>query len=635
MRTVYIFLTYLTAIVLFGVLRLVLLFTYSIGAGVEVGFDSLLFKSLAIGLQFDTCVACYLLSLPLIGVLVGEIARIRHKLYYKIIHILTCTLFSFALLISSADIPYYHNFLSHLNATIFSYFSSFDFLFKMIVQEPTFLVYLFVFIGLLVGYIYLQTLYYRKTLLSSKPFLPLLKSIPLALVCIALCVIGLRGRLAQKSPIRIGTAYHCSDPFLNQLGLNASFNLLKSVEENSKTANRPLELIDSKEAEKVYREQMNRKRAEKRQITLPKGTNVVVVIMESMSADKVGALNPQSNLTPYLDKIISQGLSFENCYTAGVHTYNGVYSTIFGQPALFSRHSMKTTTIPQMSGLPNNFAQRGYQTLYFTTHDAQFDNISGFLFGNQIQRIISQADYPSSQVKSTLGVSDHVMFERAVEEFSQLDKTKPFFACMLTAADHKPYILPTDIPFKPKSQDIKQQITEYADWALGHFISLAQKTDWFSNTLFVFIADHGYAKPNSKYEMPLSQHHTPFVLYCPAQIPPDKDSCLALQIDLAPTVLSMLFSDYQNHTLGVDLLTIEREFAYFSADNSLGVLDKEHFLIVNQDNYERLYCFADSIKTNRLEELSEKAARMKRYAYSMLQKSSDMLKDNATGSNQP
>ncbi len=250
-----------------------------------------------------------------------------------------------------------------------------------------------------------MNLYYRKFLLSKRAFIRLYVSLPLALVCFGLCFIGMRGRIAAKSPIRVGTAYHCSDPFLNQLGLNASFALLKSVEESSKTANRPLELMDSEIANAVYQEQMERKRYENKAITLPKGTNVVLVIMEGMSADKVGEFNPESQLTPCLDKIIESSFSFENCYTAGIHTYNGVYSTLFSHPALFARHSMKTTSMPQMCGLPNNFAQRGYRTFYFTTHDAQFDNIYGFLHANQMQNIISQSDYPSLHVKSTLGVS--------------------------------------------------------------------------------------------------------------------------------------------------------------------------------------------------------------------------------------
>lgn len=630
MKTAYIFLSYLTALIVFGLLRLVLVVMHFAGGVEDFAFSQEFFKSLAIGLQFDTCVSCYLLALPLLGILTAYFAKIRHKVYFKALHILTCTLFCAAFLISATDVPYFSYFFSHLNATVFSYFDSFGFLFRMIAQEPAYLVWVFVLLALCTGYVLVMNVYYRRVLLKDHKRRSLIATIPFAILCVGLCCIGIRGRIAAKSPLRVGTAYHCSDAFLNQVGLNANFALFKSLSEAKKTENRPLELIDSKEAEKVWQQQLRNLRSEALDLQLTEGTNVVVIIMESMSADKVGHFNKASRLTPCLDALIDEAFSFENCYSAGIHTYNGVYSTLFAHPALWSRHTMKSTQIPQMCGLPNNCADRGYQTLYFTTHDAQFDNIYGFLHANGVQKIISQPDYPKHQVKSTLGVSDHVMYEKAVRTLSSLDRKKPFFACLLSASDHGPYILPSDIPFKPKSSDIKEQMVEYADWAIGHFLSLAKKEEWFSRTLFVFIADHGYAAPNSKYEMPLSYHHTPFILYCPSQIPQGSDEAMALQIDLAPTVLSMLFSDYENNTLGIDLRKVEREYAFFCADNRLGVLDKDYFFIQNKGSAESLYLLSDHEKRNLIHKQPDRADRMRRYAYAMMQMSSDMLKSGTT-----
>lgn len=630
MRTAYIFLTYLNGVVFFGIFRLLLVIVYMMTAEHEVAIDALLLKSFAIGLQFDTCVSCYLLALPLLAVLTGYFAKIENKVYYKIVHIFTCTVFSVAFLISAADIPYFNYFFAHLNATVFSYFSSFGFLVKMIVQEPAYLVFALLFAVVCFLYVLLMNRYYKKVLLQKRKDIRYFKSVPFALLCVLLCCVGMRGRLAAKSPLRVGTAYHCDNAFLNYVGLNPSFTLLKSVEEYNKTANKPLQLVDGKTANEVWKRQMEAERENDRVLKLRKGTNVIVLIMESMSADKVGHFNAESRSTPSLDALIDASLCYERCYTAGIHTYNGLYSTLFAHPALFSRHSMKATMIPQMCGLPNNFAARGYQTFYFTTHDAQFDNIAGFLHANKVQKIISQSDYPSKQIKSTLGVSDHVMYEKAIEIINKRDKGKAFFACLLSSSDHGPYILPTDIAFKPKSKELKQQMVEYADWAIGHFISLARKQDWFENTLFVLVADHGYAKPGSKYEMPLSYHHTPMILYCPAQIPPQKDSCLALQIDITPTVLSMLFEDYGNNTLGVDLQRVVRQYAYFSADDKLGVLDDEYFYINERSGKEKLYRLADIEKRNLIGIHSSKAREMRTYAFSMLQKSSDMLKDGTT-----
>ena len=622
----YIFLAYITGIGLFNLFRLILVLVYAANPENIVAFDSLLLKSFAIGLQFDTCISCYILSLPLIAELVAVFAKIKSKVYHKSIHVLTCTLFCLAFLISASDIPYFNYFFNHLNASIFSYFNSFDFLLRMIVEESSYLIFLFLFLGVCIGYVFLMNLIYKHTLAEEEKPLPYLKSIPLALLCLLLCFVGMRGRLEMKSPLRIGTAYHCNDPFLNSLGLNPSFVLIKSVEESSKAANRNLELMDSDKANRIFEKQKASLRNPKQELHLTKGTNIVLIIMESMSAEKSGHFNPESRLTPNLDKIADSSLSFEQAYTAGIHTYNGVYSTLFSHPALFDRHSMKASLIPTMDGLPNTLAEKGYQTLYFTTHDSQFDNIAGFLFANGIQKIISQSDYPSEQIKSTLGVSDHVMFEKAVSTISSLDKDKPFFVCMLTSSDHGPYILPTDIPFKPSSKELKDQMVEYADWAIGHFVSMARKQDWFEQTLFVFVADHGYVKPGSRYEMPLSYHHTPMLLYCPKQIKAEKDSSLALQIDLAPTILSMLIPDYENKTMGIDLLTQSRPYAYFCADNKVGVIDNQYFCIFDRQGGEMLYRLNDKEKTNCIEQEKERAIEMKTYAFGMMQKSNDVLK---------
>ncbi|MEE0895126.1 MAG: sulfatase-like hydrolase/transferase, partial [Bacteroidales bacterium] len=317
-------------------------------------------------------------------------AKIKSKVYHKSIHVLTCTLFCLAFLISAADIPYFNYFFNHINASIFSYFNSFDFLLRMIVEESSYLIFLFLFLGVCIGYVFLMNLIYKHTLAEEENPLPYLKSIPLALLCLLLCFVGMRGRLEMKSPLRIGTAYHCNDPFLNSVGLNPSFVLIKSVEESNKAANRNLELMDSDKANSIFEKQKSSLRNPKQELHLTKGTNVVLIIMESMSAEKSGYFNPESRLTPNLDKIADSSLSFEQAYTAGIHTYNGVYSTLFSHPALFDRHSMKASLIPTMDGLPNVLAEKGYQTLYFTTHDSQFDNIAGFLFANGIQKIISQ-----------------------------------------------------------------------------------------------------------------------------------------------------------------------------------------------------------------------------------------------------
>ena len=103
------------------------------------------------------------------------------------------------------------------------------------------------------------------------------------------------------------------------------------------------------------------------------------------------------------------------------------------------------------------------------------------------------------------------MFRYSIEELNKLAKQDhPFLATFMTTSDHGPYYIPDY--FTPKSTDIKQQIVEYADWSLQKFMTLSEKTDWFDNTLFVFIADHGAAM-QAKYDIALSNHHSPLIFY--------------------------------------------------------------------------------------------------------------------------
>ncbi len=288
--------------------------------------------------------------------------------------------------------------------------------------------------------------------------------------------------------------------------------------------------------------------------------NVVLVIMESMSTAKMGRHGNTKNLTPFLDSISNEGYYFENIYTAGIHTFNGVFSTLFSFPAIYRQNPMKESTMFRYNGIGHALKKNGYSTTYFTTHDGQFDNIEGFLRANDFENIITLADYPSEKARTTLGVPDDYMFEFSMPVMDGLyDENKPFFVAFMTASDHGPYYLPEY--YKPRNKDIKDQMVEYADWSLRKFISLASEKEWFGNTIFVFIADHG-APINAVYDIPLDYHHTPLVFYAPGILKDARSfDCIGGQIDVFPTIMGILNQPYINNTLGIDL-TFRKQAIY-------------------------------------------------------------------------
>jgi len=285
--------------------------------------------------------------------------------------------------------------------------------------------------------------------------------------------------------------------------------------------------------------------------------------------------------------------------------------------------------IHKYDGLSSSLKKLGYSTTYFTTHDSQFDNVEGFLRANDFQNIISQADYPLSEVKTTLGVPDDYMFRYSIPEISKLaNEGEPFFVTFMTASDHGPFYIPDY--FHPKNSDIKDQIVEYADWSLHRFIKLASKEEWFDNTIFIFIADHG-APLNATYDIPLNYFHSPLIFYAPKFFKSNEQyNNIGSQIDIYPTLMGLINQGYVNNTLGIDLINEKRKYAIINDDDKIGIIDSTYFCIMKSSNNLQLFKYRDKDKTNYFEQNKSKAFEMADYAKSNMQVYQNMLLSRET-----
>jgi phosphoglycerol transferase MdoB-like AlkP superfamily enzyme len=237
----------------------------------------------------------------------------------------------------------------------------------------------------------------------------------------------------------------------------------------------------------------------------------------------------------------------------------------------------------------------------------------------QLYYIISQKDYPSEKILSTLGVPDHVMFDTALPKLDAIAKEgKPFLSVFLTASNHSPHVIPDE--FKPLTRFTSKdaQVKEYTDWSIRHFLNAASHKPWFNNTLFVITSDHGAAIDRT-YEIPLSFHHIPLLFYAPNIVKPAFNYSLGGQIDIFPTIMNFLKINYSNVTAGIDLLNEERECIYFCADDKIGVIQDNLFLVLNPEGNIAAYNFMDKstidVKTEKLSQVKY----MKLYAEAMMQ----------------
>ncbi|MDI1354002.1 MAG: LTA synthase family protein [bacterium] len=483
-----------------------------------------------------------------------------------------------------ANIPYFGQFGSHLNKSMMLWRTSPGYTLQLILSSINYWGFLLVFILFLLGFLFalkkIFLSYSAQIALSSKQkgqrFLIFLF---IAFVLVALA----RGRLSSKSTMHEGMAIVSQNAFMNHIALNPVFTMIKSLQR--------------KEGNTAYLENIGRdlqvcKAYYDGNFFPPDGVlaepivavngsdsikklNVILVLMESMTMAKMGYYG-NKNMSPFLLELSKESVFFDRFFSSGIHTFNGLFSSATGFPSIYAEQGLRQYTKQPFVTLASLLKPFGYRTYFCTTHDPVFDNMEGFFKLNGYDEFISDHDFDNSQSLGVTGVPDHVLYLKLVESINARKNAKPFLAMVMTGTDHGPWKIPSNITFEPKGLNVKENASLYADWSVRQLINESKKYDWYKNTVFVFLGDHGQIM-NDVYDMPITYHHTPLIIHCPASLAPEVNHNLGTQQDLVKTISSLLGLSYPNFSFGVNILNEKRSFVSFSADDKLGYVTDDDF----------------------------------------------------------
>ncbi|MFN4233371.1 MAG: LTA synthase family protein [Bacteroidia bacterium] len=565
----YLFSSFSLGLIFFTLIRV--LFLWNNSALLTTVPAAIVFKSLLVGARFDTVVLSYLLSVPFLLFLFSHFIKgaIQKALFFRVIHFISVLLFCVAFLIAIANIPFYQNYHLFINKAALHWSNDVGFSIKMIFQDSLLVGYLGLFVVVTLLF-FLGVSFSKRRFIKASEISPKNELIML-LFLLPLLILGMRGRVSVKSPIRWGTAYFSSYDITNQAALNPVFTFFISQKDNIK---RPF--FDSEKAlEEIQKNIRFKNKKDANDTLLLSNYNIIIVLMESMGSNKTGLFKNGQHLTPNLDSIAKISLFYNKCYSDGIHTFNGLFSTLTAFPALPMNKPLEDLRI----NLPENtfiktLKEKSYQTFFFTTHDTQFDNMEGFMRKNGIEHIIGEADFSKNEVLSATGVPDHILYNKCIEIFDTLHS--PFFALLLSGSDHAPYAIPDNIAFKPDGRDKRKDIVKYADWSIGNFLNQAKQKKWFNNTLFVFVGDHG-SIVDQEADIYLGMHHIPLLFFAPEKIHPEVNNKLCGQVDILPSIAHLLNINYSNKPFGVNLFKEERNALSFTYD--------EHLIGINQNAF--------------------------------------------------
>lgn len=286
-----------------------------------------------------------------------------------------------------------------------------------------------------------------------------------------------------------------------------------------------------------------------------KQRNVVLISVESLSAEFLGSFGNTQKITPNLDRLAAEGLLFTKLYATGTRTVRGLEALSLSIPPTPGNSIIKRPNNANLRTIGEIFAERGYEPLYLYGGYGYFDNMNAF-FGGNGYTVIDRSAIAKEAIhyENIWGVADEDLFTLTLDQLDQRHASgKKFFAHVMTTSNHRPFTYPDgriDIP----SGKSREGAVKYTDWAIGDFIARAKQKPWFADTIFVIVADHT-AAGRGKTDLPIENYHIPLIIYAPGHIAPKSVSTIASQIDVAPTLLGLLNFSYRSRFFGHDILT--------------------------------------------------------------------------------
>ncbi len=578
---------------------------YFVPTGAELD-NSLLVKSLYIGAKFDLRLLLFIhLPLLLLSAVIGF--KPTHNVYalyfWRTYFLIFFTIISISYIV---DFAYYAYLGTRLDASILRFAYNLDTSLHMVWQTyPV----LRISLGVVAVLAILAFAVGRVWQLRPQQTYP---AISLRLTAsLILSVLMLTAAWAKFSwyPLRWSDAYYSTNEFASHLALNPVLYFLDTIK--NRNVNH-----DERRARKYYPlmveylgiEQPDIKnlryiRRYSPQTTFARRPNIVIVVLESFAWYKTGLSGNPFNPTPNFDAIAQQGISFNRYYAPHGGTARSVWALITGLPDIeVNRTSTRNPLIVNQHTIINAF--QGYEKFYFLGGSANWANIRGLLTNNiPGLHIYEEGSYQSSRM-DVWGISDLHLFEEANSILSR--QHQPFIALIQTSGNHRPYNIPKDTRgfqvLSPDPDEIEKHgfrsvpdynAMRFMDHSLGFFIRQARQTEYYRDTIFVFLADHGNMRqaahlPAYVERLGITEFQSPLVIYQPSTVPRQINTIIS-QVDILPTIAGYASQPYINTTLGRNMLDprhARRQYAFTILHGRLpriGIMSTDHYFTMYAD----------------------------------------------------
>jgi phosphoglycerol transferase MdoB-like AlkP superfamily enzyme len=402
---------------------------------------------------------------------------------------------------------------------------------------------------------------------------PLLHKVTGSFATIVVLVLIARGGW-QLAPINQSMAYFSTEPILNHAAVNTEWNLLQDIINNKFEVKNPYKFYKPHESEGIVRELYPEVSGETESILTTTKPNVVLIIVESFYASLIESLGGEKSVAPITTALSKEALLFTDIYAVGSRTDKGVVGILSAFPSQATRTIMKQNDKQEkLPAITQELKKNGYNTSFYYGGESEFFNMKSYILSHGYSKLVDQHSFRKKDMNSKWGTFDHIVFRKNIADMD-VEKA-PFFSTILTLTNHEPFEVPGTPRFKGNAVDNKFRSTFfYTDSCIGAYIKEAKMKDWYKNTLFIIIADHGHRLPGTISEYEAKRYHIPLLFFGDVLKPEYRGKRIdktGSQTDLAATLLSQLKIKHSRYNWSKDLLHPETKgFAFFNWDNGFG-----------------------------------------------------------------
>ena len=331
-----------------------------------------------------------------------------------------------------------------------------------------------------------------------------------------------------------------------------------------------------------------------------RGRNVMLFIMESMSAEHSAHLHPElyagrneRGFTPFLDSLMRNSLCFTQMYANGTRSIQAMPSVLGSMPSFKTPFVLMPQALGRSRQLPAILAERGYATAFFCGSERGSMGFGAYARSAGIERLVSREEYEAARGTGDFdgywGIWDEPFLQFAGEELSEMPE--PFFATLFTLSSHHPFVVPEHYTDSlPDGYTKIHKGIAYDDLAFRRFFERFGDRPWFRRTVFVFVADHvsseKFAPETRSY--PGNMHIIGFI-HTPDGALRGQIDDVVQQIDLMPTLLGLLGNDTPYFAFGRDVLNEpERPRWSVSYDGRFRAVTADRLLFFDEERAEAL-----------------------------------------------